>query len=190
MHKTRYKNPWTTLSSQRIYSNPWISVREDRVITPGGTEGIYGVVEPRGIAIGVLALHSDAIDKDLQITLVGQYRYPLNCYSWEIVEGAGEPGEDPVIGAQRELLEETGLTANVWEPLGGEFHLSNSFTNEVARLFVARDLSQGSAMPEVTEELAVKRVSLQEAERMVLNGEITDSLSVIGILMLMRKLGI
>jgi 8-oxo-dGTP pyrophosphatase MutT (NUDIX family) len=181
----QYKNPWTTLASRQVYSNPWISVREDRVITPGGTEGIYGVVEPRGLAIGVLA-----IDSNDYLTLVGQYRYPLDCYSWEIIEGASEVGEEPLVAAKRELQEEAGLTALSWEPLGGDIHLSNSFTSEVGKLFVAQGLVEGQARPEVTEELTIKKVSLDEARSMVMGGEITDSLSVIGILLLLRRYGV
>ena len=108
------KNPWQRRGSRLVYSNQWITVREDDVITPGGTPGIYGVVETR-IATGVVAL----TEKN-EIYLVGQYRYPVDEYSWEIPEGGSERDEDPMVTAKRELREETGLEAEFWEQLGGE----------------------------------------------------------------------
>lgn len=176
-------NPWKTLGSKVIYQNPWITLREDQVIQPRGGEGIYSVVEPRGLAIGVLAL-----DEENRLTLVGQFRYPLGCYSWEIIEGASEKGESALDAAKRELKEEAGTTAEHWEPLGGPYHLSNCFTSEEGRLFIATGLSGGEAAPDDTEELAIEHVSLKECVEMALSGQITDALSVIGILKLARRM--
>jgi 8-oxo-dGTP pyrophosphatase MutT (NUDIX family) len=171
-----FDNPWKTVSSQPVYKNPWIEVREDQVIRPDGQPGIYGVVHMRNQAIGVVPM-----DADGNIYLVGQYRYTLNEYSWEIPEGGGDFNADPLEEAKRELLEETGLKAATWELLG-RVHLSNSVTDEEAFLYLATDLTQHEAQPEGTEDLQIRRVPLAEAIRMVMESEITDSLSVIGIL--------
>ena len=169
------KNPWLTISSKRIYDNPWIIVREDRVVRPDGQSGIYGVVHYKNIAVGVLALEDD------HIYLVGQYRYPLKRYSWEIPEGGCPEGEEPLLAAQRELREETGLEAARWQMLG-EAHLSNSVADEYAVWFVATGLVPGEVRPEGTEKLSVRRVLLSEALTMALDGEITDALSLLALM--------
>ncbi len=178
------RNPWSTLSSRLIYENPWITIREHQVISPGGTPGIYGVVETR-LATGVVALTDDG-----GIYLVGQYRYPVGEYSWEIPEGGANHGEPGLEAAKRELREETGISAREWSQLGGEIHLSNCFSAERGELFLARGLTQGACSPDDTELLQVRVVPFSEALRMVDAGEIKDSLSVIGILRTSRLLGL
>lgn len=168
-------NPWTTLESRPVYENNWISVREDSVIRPDGAPGIYGVVHFKGTATGVLALEDDDT-----IYLVGQYRYALGIYSWEIPEGGAPPGEDPLDAAKRELIEETGLTATHWQQIGTS-HLSNSVCDENSIWYLATGLQQGKARPEGTEQLKVKRVPFDTALQMVLNGKITDAISIMAI---------
>lgn len=175
-------NPWKTRSSRAIYSNPWFSVREDQVLRPDGQEGIYAVVE-KGLAVGVLAL-----DQSLDVYLVGQYRYPTERYSWEIIEGGAEPGETSLQTAKRELKEEAGLIAHSWAPLGGDFQLSNCICTEIGNLFVATDLETTQAEPEGTEVLQLRKVSLSDALAMVESGEIQDTLSVIALLLYRYKL--
>lgn len=172
----KYSNPWQTLSTREIYDNPWIRVRQDEVIRPDGKPGIYGVVHYKNKAIGVLP-----IDDEGCTYLVGQYRYTLDVYSWEIPEGGCPEGEEPLEAAKRELLEETGLMAENWTQLGVA-HLSNSVSDEEAVMFLATGLTQGEAQPEGTEKLEVRRVEFVEALRMVMAGEITDSLAVMTIL--------
>jgi 8-oxo-dGTP pyrophosphatase MutT (NUDIX family) len=169
------KNPWTVISTKQIYDNRWISVREDAVIQPDGERGIYGVVHFKHLAIGVLAIEDDFI------YLVGQYRYPLERYSWEIPEGGCAEGEDPLDAARRELEEETGLRAKSWRKLG-ESYLSNSVSDESAVWYVATELTQGEHRPEGTEQLEVRRVPFAEALEMTLTGEITDALSQLAIM--------
>jgi 8-oxo-dGTP pyrophosphatase MutT (NUDIX family) len=176
-------NPWQTTGSRVVYDNPWISVREDAVIRPDGNPGIYGVVHLKSKAIGILAC-----DQEGRIHLVGQYRYTLGIYSWEIPEGGSLEGEEPLEAAKRELLEETGLTASHWK-LFARSHLSNCVTDEEALLYLATGLQQGTACPEATEKLEHKCVGYQDALEMVKNGEITDSMTMIAILRfaLLRK---
>jgi 8-oxo-dGTP pyrophosphatase MutT (NUDIX family) len=169
------KNPWETIASRQVYENDWISVREDSVIRPDGEQGIYGVVHFKNRAIGILAIEGD------YIYLVGQYRYPLEKYSWEIPEGGCPEGEDPLAAAQRELEEETGLRAANWERLG-EAHLSNSVSDEFAIWFLATELTQGARSPEGTEQLKIRRLAFNEAMEMALNGEITDALSLLALM--------
>jgi len=169
------QNPWKKLSSREIYKNEWIRLREDQVITPTGSRGIYGVVEMHP-AVGVVPLTDD-----LQTYLVGQYRYALDTWSWEIPEGGGAAGEPVLDGAKRELREETGLTADEWISLGTMF-TSNSVTNEVGHLFLARKLHFGEPRPDHTEELKIKKLPFREAWQMVLDYEIKDSLAVIGLM--------
>jgi len=170
-------NPWTTLGSRSVYENPWIRVREDQVIRPDGSPGIYGVVHFKNRAIGVLAVEDDG-----SIWLVGQHRYPHDRYSWEIPEGGAPEGESAEEAALRELREETGLVPESIEPFGGEIHLSNSVSDEVGFLFRATGLKPGPSDPEGTERLNVRRVPWVEAVELVARGEITDSLSIIAIL--------
>jgi ADP-ribose pyrophosphatase len=181
----RVNNPWQTLETQLKYDNPWISLREDAVINPSGGRGIYGVVHFKNRAIGVLPL-----DEDGCTYLVGQWRYALNAYSWELPEGGGPHTEAPLEAAKRELLEETGFTARHWREIL-RMHLSNSVTDEESLVYLATGLEAGVATPEETEDLHVRRVSLEAALRMVLAGEITDSITVAAVLRvsLMRSAG-
>ncbi|MGQ9365509.1 NUDIX domain-containing protein [Azospirillum sp. ST 5-10] len=165
-------NPWTIRSTRPVYENRWIRVVEHDVLTPRGSPGIYGVVHMQHLATGVVP-----IDADGCTTLVGQYRFPLERYSWEIPEGGGTPGVDPLESARRELAEETGLIAREWLEIQ-RLHLSNSVTDEVAHCFLAWDLEQGEARPEDTEELQVRRLPFAEAYAMAMRGEITDAMAV------------
>ena len=178
------ENNWKTLTTNTVYENAWLELSHREVITPGGSNGIYGLVKFKNQAIGVLP-----IDDENNIYLVGQFRYAIDEYSWEIPEGGGKLGADPLIAAKRELKEETGLVANIWTSLG-RIHTSNSATNEEGFLFIAEELSQEEAEPEDTEVFQIKKISLKDAVEMVMRSEITDSLSVCAILMAARHRGI
>ena len=169
-------NPRTVLSERTIYDNKWIGLTEYDVLNPSGGKGIYGKVRYKNLAIGILPL-----DEKGNTWLVGQYRFVLDAYSWEIPEGGGDPALPPVESARRELLEETGLVAADWLLLM-EMHLSNSVSNERAYMFLARGLEQREAEPEETEQLVIRKLPFEEAYRMVERGEITDSMSVASIL--------
>lgn len=172
-------NPWKKLQEKRIYDNPWIQINEHDVINPSGQPGIYGVVHFKNIAIGIIP-----IDEEGYTWLVGQYRYPLQQYSWEIIEGGGPIGIDPLESAKRELKEETGMKAKDWKLIIPKMHLSNSVTDEYAMIYVARGLTQGDAQPTETEDLTLQRLPLSAAIEKVRSGAITDSMSVAGLLWL------
>ena len=169
-------NPWRTLETRAIYENPWIALREDQVIRPDGQHGIYGVVHFKNRAVGVLP-----VDHLGRVWLVGQFRYPLMCYSWEIPEGGGHGDEHPEKTAERELREETGLTAGRVE-LISTAHLSNSVSDELAYIYRATDLTRGKSNPDGNEQIDVRLFDWDDAWKMYRNGEITDSMSVIAIL--------
>ncbi|PUZ30127.1 8-oxo-dGTP pyrophosphatase MutT, NUDIX family [Chitinophaga costaii] len=171
-----HENPWTLLSEKIAYDNNWIRVTEHQVLNPAGNPGIYGVVHFKNVAIGIVAL--DAAD---HIFLVGQYRFPLRQYSWEIPEGGGPVGTDPLASAKRELLEETGLVAASWTHLL-HMHLSNSVSDEDCYIFLAQDLSQHEASPEETEQLHVQKLPFDVVYDKVVKEEITDAITVAAVL--------
>lgn len=177
-----YANPWKTLETRNVYTNDWISVREDQVIRPDGNPGIYGVIDTR-IATGVVALTPER-----EVYLVGQYRYTTELYSWEIIEGGADKGEDPLDAAKRELAEEAGLIARKWQTLAEGIQISNCITSELANIYIATDLDTTTPNPDGTEQLQVKRVPFEKTLAMVDTGEITDSISIMGILMTERFL--
>lgn len=167
-------NPWSVRSSEVRYENPWISVRHDEVVDPSGRSGIYGVVSPRNLALGVLPILDDG-----SVLLVGQYRYPLDRYSWEMPEGGGAKDDDPLVSIARELREETGHEASSWLAIM-DMTLSNSVTDEWAMCWVAWGLRPhaAGAEPESTEDLAIWHVPYPEAIEMVWSGKIFDSMTV------------
>ena len=167
--------PWVRRSRRAAYENAWITVWDDAVLRPDGEPGIYGVVHFANLAAGVVVL-----DEQDRILLVGQHRYPLDAWSWEIPEGGVAPAEAPLDGIRRELREETGVEAAEWIELA-RFHLSNSVSDEAGILYLATIVTHGAAEPEPTEEIDTSWVSFDEALAMTLDGRITDAMSIIGI---------
>lgn len=171
------ENPWTTLSVKEIYENKWIKVEEDQVINPSGGKGIYGRVHFKNKAIGIVPY-----DGEGNTWLVGQWRYTLKEWSWEIPEGGGDIFNEPLVSAKRELREETGFTASKWTMIQ-RVHLSNSVSDEEGFIFLAEGLTEGKSELEETEaDLRVWKLPFRDALEMALDGRITDSLSVIGLL--------
>lgn len=166
------QNPWKILSAREAYDNSWIKVTEYGVINPSGGRGIYGKVHFKNIAIGVIVL-----DEKMNTYLVGQYRFPIEKYSWEIPEGGCPLGMLPIDGAKKELEEETGLRAHSWEKIL-EMHLSNSVSDEHCIIYLAYDIEQHLPSPEETEQLIVKKLPFEEAYMLVEDGTITDSITV------------
>lgn len=169
--------PWQRLTSECRYENPWIQVFHEDVITPGNTPGIYGRVHFRGTAIGIIP-----VDDQGNTWLVGQYRYTLDEYSWEIPMGGCPAGEEPLVAARRELAEETGLRASEWKQIQ-KLHTSNSITDECGLVFLAQGLEQGEMALEPSEDITVKKLPLEQAVQWVMDGKITDAISVAGLLL-------
>jgi 8-oxo-dGTP pyrophosphatase MutT (NUDIX family) len=170
------QNPWKVTGEKKVYDNNWIKVTEYDVINPSGGKGIYGKVHFKNYAIAVVP-----IDEEGNIYLVGQYRFTIDEYSWELPEGGCPAGTDPLDTAKRELQEETGLIAGEWTAIM-EMHLSNSITDELAYVYLARQLQQEDADPEETEQLEVKKIPFERVFNMVMNGEIKDALTVAAVL--------
>ena len=177
------RNPWQTLRSELKFENPWIRVVWNDVINPNGGPGEYTVVHFKNRAVSVIPL-----DEENHTWLVGQFRYAMDSYEWEIPAGGAPEGESILDCAKRELVEETGLLANAWELVSSDLQLSNSVTDERAYTYLARDLTQTEAAPEETESLALRRLPLKKAIDMAISGEINDAFSVASLLRLQLKI--
>ena len=172
MTEINKRGPWQIQQQQRVYENPWIAVDHHEVTAPTGKPGIYGTVSFKGSAVAILPLADNG-----DIWLVGQFRFPLNSYSWELPMGGCPRDEQPLDAAVRELREETGLTADSWKPLGF-YHVSNCITDEAAWGYLATGLSEGETEFDDTEQLDIRRLPFEEALQMTLDGRITDLVSV------------
>ncbi|MFO1237646.1 MAG: NUDIX hydrolase [Alphaproteobacteria bacterium] len=173
---TARRGPFVVHGARTIYENPWITLTDHDVSVASGRRFSYTVVGFRRRAAGVIPLHDDGT-----VTLVGQHRFPLDAYSWELPEGGVEPDETPLQAMQRELAEEASLAGAEWRQIL-RLHLSNSVTDEEAFVFLALGLTPATAEPDDTEELEVRRLPFAEALAMVADGRITDSISVAGLL--------
>ncbi len=180
-----FENPWKITSEEEIYDNPWITVKEYGVINPGGGNGIYGKVSFKNLALGIIP-----IDEYNYTWLVGQYRFTLNQYSWEIPMGGGPLGSDPIAAAKRELKEETGIEAKKWEHILN-IHTSNSVTDELGHVYLASGLSYGeNNLEDAESDLKVKKIEFQGALQMIEEGIITDAISMAGLLKVARILNL
>lgn len=174
--KAPEENPWKITSKKDVYETAWISVTHHDVINPAGKPGVYGTVHFKNYALGIIVL-----DENNYTWIVGQFRFPMNEYTWEIPEGGGPLGEDTLLSAKRELLEETGIEAGEWT-LIQRMQLSNSASDEVAFLYLAKDLTYHKPHPEENEELMQRKIHFNDLYEMVKNGRITDSLTVAAVL--------
>ena len=166
---------WKTLSSREVYQNPWLSLREDRVKLPDGRETIYGVVSC-GQCVGILPF----VDPET-VLLVKQYRYVAKRVTWEMPTGGVHAGETIEGAAQRELGEEVGFRAGRLQWLS-TYHTSKSVMDETAHLYIGEELTRLELMPDETEFIEVQPFPFSEALRMVLAGEILDSMTIIAVL--------
>jgi 8-oxo-dGTP pyrophosphatase MutT (NUDIX family) len=164
--------PWSVVRQRTVYDNPWLTLAEYDAIAPTGKPALYGVVRFKNLALAILPLHEDGT-----VTLVGQHRFAIPGYSWELPEGGGPLGVDPLESARRELREEAGLEAADWREVL-KFQLSNSITDEVGHGYLATGLTPVPPAPDETEALALARVPFREALDLALAGEIVDVMTV------------
>lgn len=172
---------WKQLDSKTMYENDWMEVREDRVINPGGGENLYGYVHFKNRAVAIVPL-----SPEFDVWLVGQQRYTLGAWFWELPMGGAPPHEPALDAAKRELREETGLSANRWTRIM-TLHPSNSITDEVGYVYLAQELREGEPDFEETEDLEIRRMPLTEALAMIDAGELTDAITVAGLLMVAAR---
>jgi 8-oxo-dGTP pyrophosphatase MutT (NUDIX family) len=165
---------WLVTGSREIHQTPWLRVREDQIVWPSQKAGTWTVIEMKP-AVGIVAITADR-----QVHLVGQHRYAVDRYEWEIPAGCIDEGEEPLTAAKRELREETGVAAKRWTPLGAT-HPHNGSCDAIYHLFLAEDLEQGHASPEPDELLMHKLVSFDDLLRMVQHDEILDAMTVVGV---------
>ena len=173
---------WKKLSSKVIYDNPWMTVVEDRVINPSGGQNDYGHIRFKTCAVAIVP-----IDDDGNTWIVGQDRYTLGEYSWEVPMGGAPKGEDALAAAKRELREETGLKAEHWTEVM-RLHTSNSITDEEGFVYIAKGLQQGKTEFDETENIDVRKLPLGDAIAMAQKGEITDAISVAALLWISQNL--
>ena len=167
---------WKKLTSRTIWENDWMQVLEDEVTNPSGGNNQYGYVHFKNRAVAIIPL-----DRNDNVWLVGQERYTLNAWSWELPMGGAPLNEKPLEAARRELKEETGLSARTWTEVM-RLHPSNSITDELGIVYLAEGLTEGASELEETEDIEVRKMPLEAAVAMVYAGEITDAISVAGLL--------
>lgn len=171
-------NPWATKSSQVLHDNPWLRLDSHEVIGPDGKDYTYYVTHFHNRACGVVPY--EVRDGVPGVWLVGQTRYALDCYSWELPEGGVPRGEDIAVAARRELKEEAGIEAKtlIWL---FDLHTSNSLTDEWGQVFLATGLTHGDAELEGTEDITALFVPLDDALRAIAEGRITDAITIAGL---------
>ena len=166
--------PWVRGPATPVFDNPWIAVTQYAATAPTGNPATYGLVSFKNYAVAILPLFDDGTT-----LLVGQHRFPLGDYSWEIPEGGGRLDVDPLESARRELAEETGLQAAEWREIL-QAQLSNSVSDERAFGYLATGLSiaDGGHDADDTEALEKVRVPFREALDAALAGDLKDVLTV------------
>ena len=168
--------PWRAGPPEPVTQNPWFAVESYDAVAPTGAPARYHVHRCRNLATGAVPLHADGT-----VTLVGQWRFPLGRYGWELPEGGAPHGEAPLEGCKRELREEAGLEAADWREIL-VLELSNASSDEVAHVYLATGLTPCPAAPEPTEELALARVPFAEALHAAVTGRVQDAITVAALL--------
>ena len=173
------------LSSETVFEGPLFRVLRDRLVEPGGKLATRDIVRHNGSVV-ILAIDSAKNKRDPWVVVERQYRHAAGRFLWELPAGKLEPGEDPLLGAQRELAEETGYRARNWTPLA-EYYASPGFVSESMKVFVAEGLVAGDANPDDDEHIAFRLVKLSELVKLVEKGAILDGKTLSAVLLYARK---
>ncbi len=168
------------ISSRTVYRGPAFWVTTDEVQEPGGVRARRDIVHHTG---SVVVLAVDESRSAPRVLLERQYRHAANSYLWELPAGRIDPGEKPLPAAQRELLEETGYTAENWRRIF-HFYASPGFVAETMSVYLAIGLRAGKAQPEEDEVIQKRLVPLSTALSMVLRGTIRDAKTISSVLWL------
>ncbi|HEX8569127.1 MAG TPA: NUDIX hydrolase [Caulobacteraceae bacterium] len=168
--------PWRDHGGEQVFDNPWMTVTRHDATAPTGRPAVYGKIHFKNLALAVLPLHEDGT-----VTLVGQHRFAMMDYVWEIPEGGGPLEVEPLESIRRELREEAGLEATDWREVL-RFQISNSLTDERGMAWIATGLTAVPAEPDATEAITVARVPFREALDAVVNGWIEDAMTVATVL--------
>jgi ADP-ribose pyrophosphatase len=183
--KTAAAETAKVLSSKVVFKGPVFRVVHDKLIEPGGRRNERDVIRHNGSVV-ILALDSSKSKRDPWIVMERQYRHAANQFLWELPAGKIEEGEEPVEGAQRELLEETGYRAKKWRPLV-EYFASPGFLGEAMKVFVAEGLQAGEAQPEDDEAIELRLVKLSEVLKLIDKGAIRDGKTLTSVLLYARQ---
>jgi ADP-ribose pyrophosphatase len=174
------------LSSETVFEGPLFRVLRDRLIEPGGKLATRDIVRHNGSVV-ILAIDSAKSKRDPWVVVERQYRHAANRFLWELPAGKLEPGEEPLLGAQRELAEETGYRAKKWKPLV-EYYASPGFVNESMKVFLAEGLVAGETNPDDDEQIAFRLVKLSELVKLIEKGAILDGKTLSAVLLYARSL--
>lgn len=171
------RNLWKIKSEETRYSCERYDLVVYDTINPADKPMEYPVMRYKQKSTAVCA-----VDDKGYLYIVGQWRFGAGYYSWEVIEGRSDPGETPDITIKRELKEEAGLTAKEWKYLG-MFYPNNVLTDEEVHVYIARGLTQGETSPDEHEKLTVKKVRFLDFLQNVIQGKITDGITVSAVLM-------
>jgi ADP-ribose pyrophosphatase len=174
------------VSSETVFEGPLFRVLRDKLIEPNGIEATRDIVRHNGSVV-ILALDSSKNKRDPWIVIERQYRHAAGRFLWELPAGKLDPDEDALLGAKRELEEETGYRAKKWKPLV-EYYASPGFLGESMKVFVAEGLVAGDAHPEEDEKIDFRLVKLSELVKLIEMGAFLDGKTLTTVLLYARKL--
>ena len=175
------KRPFKTLSSRIAWSCPWYAVRQDDILLPDGSQGVYNTVT-KETAVWILPVTPQG-----EIVLCYSYRYTVDDWCWELPAGGVKPGQTLEDAALEELHEEVGGTCQTLEH-AGRFYTANGICNEEGHFFIATGVTLGAPAHEPAEVIQIHTRPIDEVLQMARNGEVTDAPSALVLLLCAEKL--